>query len=272
MENVLDITNLVKTYGTRSNLFPALKGINLTVKAGEFMGVMGPSGSGKTTLLNMAATIDRPTSGTIQINGQDIQRKPRRRIWRGFRLQSIGFSFFQDYNLLDTLTLRENIGSALSIAQRSPKEIKRGWEEIAATFDLTPQLDKYLIRSPAVRTSAPRGPRYGHTPGSGLADEPTGAWNTHFRAHICWKRKPGPNEPQFARHNSDGDARCQCPSYCSQIVFLHDGKIVHQLSRGCDQERRAFFERTFSMWFSAMGERRPHDLHKISPRGIFRAV
>jgi putative ABC transport system ATP-binding protein len=250
VENVLDITNLVKTYGTRSNLFPALKGINLTVKAGEFMGVMGPSGSGKTTLLNMAATIDRPTSGTIQINGQDIQRMRAADLAR-FRCNQLGF-IFQDYNLLDTLTLRENIGLPLSIAQRSPKEIKARVEEIAATFDLTPQLDKYPYQVSGGQNQRAAAARAMVThPALVLADEPTGALDTHSARTLLetLDRMNRNLHATILMVTHDANAA----SYCSQIVFLQDGKIVHQLSRG-NQERRAFFENILDV-VSAMGER-----------------
>src|SRR5665647_915542 len=105
MHNVLEVRNLRKVYGSRGNLYPAIDNINLDIKTGEFVGIMGPSGAGKTTLLNLVATIDRPTGGSINIDGADIACMNEAQL-ASFRRNKLGF-IFQDFNLLDTLTIKE---------------------------------------------------------------------------------------------------------------------------------------------------------------------
>jgi putative ABC transport system ATP-binding protein len=141
MESVLQISKLEKTYGFRGNQYPALNGIDLVVGKGEFLGVMGPSGSGKTTLLNIIATIDRGSRGEVRINGHSTQNMGRGDLTR-FRRENLGF-IFQDYNLLDTLTVRENICLPLSIANRAPTEINARLQKVTQTFGLQDILDKF---------------------------------------------------------------------------------------------------------------------------------
>lgn len=104
-----------KTYGKRSLQQEVLKGIDLDVETGEFVGIMGSSGSGKTTLLNVLCSIDQVTDGIVEINGQQLQGMKERTLAK-FRRDELGF-IFQDYNLLDTLTVKENILLALTMSK-----------------------------------------------------------------------------------------------------------------------------------------------------------
>ena len=113
MENVLEVKNIEKYYGNKSNLTKAIDNISFNVKNGEFVGIMGASGSGKTTLLNCVSTIDRVTAGHIIVNGEDITKLKGNKLNK-FRREELGF-IFQDFNLLDTLTISENIALALTI-------------------------------------------------------------------------------------------------------------------------------------------------------------
>lgn len=119
MSNVLEVKNIEKYYGNKSNLTKAIDNISFQIKNGEFVGIMGASGSGKTTLLNCISTIDRVTAGQIIINGQDIT-KLRGNDLNKFRREELGF-IFQDFNLLDTLTGYENIALALTIQKVKTK-------------------------------------------------------------------------------------------------------------------------------------------------------
>ena len=114
--SILIARKVRKTYGKRSLAQEVLKGIDLEVEKGEFVGIMGPSGSGKTTLLNCISTIDNVTTGQITINGQDITKLKAGKLEK-FRRDELGF-IFQDFNLLDTLTAFENIAIALTIPRR----------------------------------------------------------------------------------------------------------------------------------------------------------
>ena len=129
MGKVLEVKNIEKYYGTKTNLSKAIDNISFEVDQGEFVGIMGASGSGKTTLLNCISTIDKVTAGHIVINGQDITRLKGNRL-NQFRREELGF-IFQDFNLLDTLTAYENIALALTIQKVNPKEIDKRVTNIA---------------------------------------------------------------------------------------------------------------------------------------------
>ena len=129
MENVLEVKNIEKYYGNKSNLTKAIDNISFNVKNGEFVGIMGASGSGKTTLLNCVSTIDRVTAGHIIINGEDITKLKGNKLNK-FRREELGF-IFQDFNLLDTLTISENIALALTIQKVNATEINNRVHEIA---------------------------------------------------------------------------------------------------------------------------------------------
>lgn len=121
MENVLEVKNIEKYYGNKSNLTKAIDNISFNVKNGEFVGIMGASGSGKTTLLNCVSTIDRVTAGHIIVNGEDITKLKGNKLNK-FRREELGF-IFQDFNLLDTLTISENIALALTIQKVNATEL-----------------------------------------------------------------------------------------------------------------------------------------------------
>ena len=134
MENVLEVKNIEKYYGNKSNLTKAIDNISFNVKNGEFVGIMGASGSGKTTLLNCVSTIDRVTAGHIIINGEDITKLKGNKLNK-FRREELGF-IFQDFNLLDTLTIYENIALALTIQKVNATEINNRVHEIAKKLDI----------------------------------------------------------------------------------------------------------------------------------------
>ena len=129
MENVLEVKNIEKYYGNKSNLTKAVDNISFNVKKGEFIGIMGASGSGKTTLLNCISTIDKVTSGKINVDGKDVTRLKGTALNK-FRREELGF-IFQDFNLLDTLTVYENIALALTIQREKPDIIDKKVREIA---------------------------------------------------------------------------------------------------------------------------------------------
>ena len=138
MENVLEVKNIEKYYGNKSNLTKAIDNISFNVKNGEFVGIMGASGSGKTTLLNCVSTIDRVTAGHIIINGENITKLKGNKLNK-FRREELGF-IFQDFNLLDTLTIYENIALALTIQRVKATEINNRVHEIAKNLDILSNL------------------------------------------------------------------------------------------------------------------------------------
>jgi putative ABC transport system ATP-binding protein len=106
MKEIIKLRGLKKDYGQNEVVTHALRGVNLTLKAGEFTAMAGPSGSGKSTLLNIIGGLDRPTSGTVKIEGRDLGRLSRTQLSR-MRRDRIGF-IFQAYNLIPVLTVLEN--------------------------------------------------------------------------------------------------------------------------------------------------------------------
>lgn len=115
-EPLLHVEHIEKYYGNQNAVTKALDQVSFDVQAGEFISIMGASGSGKTTLLNCISTIDTVSAGYILLNGRDITGIPEKDI-ADFRRDCLGF-VFQDFNLLDTLTLEENIALPLTISGR----------------------------------------------------------------------------------------------------------------------------------------------------------
>ena len=141
MERILEVQNIEKYYGNKSNLTKAIDNISFNVEKGEFVGIMGASGSGKTTLLNCISTIDKVTAGHIIVANYDITKLKGNDLNK-FRREELGF-IFQDFNLLDTLTCYENIALALTIQKIKPIEIDKRVNEIAKKLDIKDILNKY---------------------------------------------------------------------------------------------------------------------------------
>lgn len=124
MNAILEIEGLKKYYGRAGNQTKALDGIALQVTDGEFLGIMGSSGSGKSTLLNCIATVIRPTAGKIVMQGEEIQSMKGRKLSE-YRGKKIGY-LFQNFELLDNLTGRENIMLPMSLHNIPDRESKNG--------------------------------------------------------------------------------------------------------------------------------------------------
>ena len=251
MSDLLQVTDLVKVYGRRDAATRALDGVSLSLAAGEYVGIMGASGSGKTTLLNCVSTIDRPTSGSIQVDGRELTKLRGKELTR-FRRERLGF-IFQDCNLLDTLTAFENIALALSIVGTSPGEIKSRVEEMAALLGIDDCLEKYpyqMSGGQQQRCAAARA-MVAH-PALVLADEPTGALDSRS-ARMLLERLEVLNRERGATilmvtHDAF-TASC-----CHRVVFLRDGRIFQQLRREEGEGRRAFFQKIIRVVTQLGGE------------------
>ena len=236
---VLEVRDVTKTYGGHSATTHALNGISLTIAAGEFVALMGPSGSGKSTLLNCIATIDAPTSGTIMLGGTDVSHISRSRL-ADFRREKLGF-IFQDSNLLDSLTARENIALPLTIGRVPAAQIETGVVAAASSLGIEEVLDKYPYQmSGGQRQRVASARALVTNPQLVLADEPTGALDSK-NAKLLLESLESINQSRGATvlmvtHDETA------ASYCRRVLFIRDGRVFTELDRGADS-RHAFFER-----------------------------
>lgn len=236
---VLEVKNIEKYYGNKSNLTKAIKNISFNISEGEFVGIMGASGSGKTTLLNCISTIDRVTCGQIIINGQEVTKLKGNKLNR-FRREELGF-IFQDFNLLDTLTAYENIALALTIQKVKPKEIIARVKEVAEKLEITEILNKYPYQISGGQKQRVAAARAIITnPKIILADEPTGSLDSKSARQLL---------ESFERLNQNLSATILMvthdaftASYADRIIFIKDGKIFNELNKGNDT-RKQFFEK-----------------------------
>ena len=238
MENVLEVKNIEKYYGNKSNLTKAIDNISFNVKDGEFVGIMGASGSGKTTLLNCVSTIDRVTAGHIIINGEDITKLKGNKLNK-FRREELGF-IFQDFNLLDTLTSYENIALSLSIQNVNSKEIDDRVKKVARELDIEKILNKYpyeLSGGQKQRVASARA--IVTNPKLILADEPTGALDSKSSKMLLEKFKFLNKELSATILMVTHDAFTA--SYADRVIFIKDGKIFNEINKG-DETRKEFFD------------------------------
>lgn len=239
MNNLVDIQNIEKYYGNRSNVTKAIDNISFTVKKGEFVGVMGPSGSGKTTLLNCISTIDTVTSGKIFINDQDITKLKRNGLAK-FRREELGF-IFQDFNLLDTLTAYENIALALTINKVPASKIDERVIDVASKLEIQNELNKYPIQMSGGQKQRVACARALVTnPSLILADEPTGALDSKSARMLLDSMEKLNQEFKATIMMVTHDAFTA--SYAHRILFIKDGKIFNEIIRGTDS-RKTFFNK-----------------------------
>ena len=239
MNTVLEVKNIEKYYGNKSNLTKAIDNVSFQVEQGEFVGIMGASGSGKTTLLNCISTIDRVTAGQILINGQDITRLKGNNLNK-FRREELGF-IFQDFNLLDTLTCFENIALSLTIQKVKPKEIQNRVKEVASKLDITEILKKYPYQISGGQKQRVASARAIITnPKLVLADEPTGALDSKAARQLLESFESLNQKMNATILMVTHDAFTA--SYADRIIFIKDGKIFNELIKG-NSNRKQFFEK-----------------------------
>lgn len=234
--SILEVNGLKKVYTTRfgGNKVEALRNVNFSVEEGEYVAIMGESGSGKTTLLNILAALDRPTGGTVQLDGKNLASIKDSAI-ASFRREHLGF-VFQDFNLLDTLTLKENIVLAMALHTNSRKKIE---ERVSAVmkrlgiYELRNRFPYEVSGGQKQRCACARA--LINRPDLILADEPTGALDSRS-AQMLLETFTAMNDEMGATilmvtHDAFS------ASYCSRILFLKDGEIFHELVKGAESRR-----------------------------------
>jgi putative ABC transport system ATP-binding protein len=183
MPTIVETKGLTRVYKMGASEVHALRGVDLTIEPGEFISVMGRSGSGKSTLLNLIGCLDRPTSGSVILDGLEVTRLPKRRL-PAIRRQKIGF-VFQQFNLLPTLTALENVMLPLRYAGVGGGERKQRAREMLEQVGLGDRLGHRpteLSGGEQQRVAVARA-LVAH-PAIVLADEPTGEVDTQTAAEI----------------------------------------------------------------------------------------
>jgi len=236
--NILEVTGLKKVYTTRfgANQVTALKNISFSVEKGEYTAIMGESGSGKTTLLNILAALDKPTGGSVLLNGKDITQISEHQI-AGFRRDNLGF-VFQDFNLLDTFTLEDNIYLPLVLAGKQYKEMRQRILPIAKMLGITELLKKYPYEvSGGQKQRAAVARALITEPQLILADEPTGALDSRSSDELL---------DLFGKVNQAGQTilmvthSIAAASRANRILFIKDGEVFHQIYRGTDHNEALY--------------------------------
>lgn len=238
-KEILKLEHIQKYYGNQGNLFKAIDDISFQVEEEEFIGIMGASGSGKTTLLNCISTIDTVSAGHVILNGIDVTELREKEIAR-FRRENLGF-IFQDFNLLDTLTLKENIAMALTINHVPAKEIEEQVRWIAEKLNIADILDKYpyhVSGGQKQRCACARA-IVNHSKLI-LADEPTGALDSHSSQMLLDTLQSMNVNLGATILMVTHDAFAA--SYTKRILFLRDGRVFTEIRKGLDS-RRKFFDK-----------------------------
>ncbi|AZB41047.1 ABC transporter ATP-binding protein [Bacillus sp. FJAT-42376] len=235
---ILEAKKVHKSYGNKFNRHEVLKGLDFQFEKGEFVSIMGASGSGKTTLLNVLSSIDRINSGSISIEGKEMTAMKEKQLAE-FRKHHLGF-IFQEYNLLDTLTVKENILLPLSITNASSKEASLKFQAVAEELGIFELKDKYpneISGGQKQRTSAARA--FIHDPSIIFADEPTGALDSKSATDLLNKLTELNRKRKATIIMVTHDP--VAASYCSRVIFIKDGLTFTQLHKG-EQTRQAFFQ------------------------------
>ncbi len=227
---ILEVNNVKKVYTGRlgSNKVEALKNVSFTVEKGEYIAIMGESGSGKTTLLNILAALDKPTGGAVLLDGVDLSRIKEKDI-AAFRRDNLGF-VFQDFNLLDTFTVRDNVLLPLVLMGESYPKMSERLEPVAKELGIIRLLDKYpyeISGGQKQRTAAARA--IITEPKMLLADEPTGALDSKASDELL---------QLFSQLNGGGQTilmvthSVKAASHANRVLFIKDGEVFHQIYRG----------------------------------------
>ena len=238
METILRVESLKKHYGKEPNITKALNGISFQVVKGEFLGIMGSSGSGKTTLLNCLATIIKPTDGSIQMQEKDLGQLKGSQL-ADYRGKEIGY-LFQNFELLDNMTAKENILLPLSLHKVDANESKVRLELLSQYLDISELLDKFpsqLSGGQRQRVAAARALIL--DPKIVFADEPTGALDSK-NATILMQKLSEMNQVEettilMVTHDS------VAASFCNRILFIQDGKLFHEIRRDYPRESQEDF-------------------------------
>lgn len=227
---LLEINHLEKVFRTRfsKEVTRALQDVDFKVDENEFIAIMGESGSGKTTLLNILATLEKPTNGSVILNGEEITKIKESKLAE-FRLKNLGF-VFQDFNLLDTLSVKDNIFLPLVLGRLPYQEMEKRITRLAPKLHIEELLEKRPFElSGGQKQRVVIARSLITNPQLLLADEPTAALDYRNSEDIL---------NLFEDINSYGQTllmvthSANAASHAKRVLFIKDGRIFHQIYRG----------------------------------------
>ena len=249
--SILEVKGLRKVYTTRfgGNQVEALRNVSFSVEQGEYVAVMGESGSGKTTLLNILAALDKPTAGSVVLDGRELSKVGDADA-AAFRRDNLGF-VFQEFNLLDTFSLEDDIALPLVLGGKGYREINERLMPVARRLGIAELLKKYPYevsggqkqRAAVARAIITR-------PSLLLADEPTGALDSRSSDELL---------RLFGELNRGGQTivmvthSVRAASTAGRVLFIKDGEVFHQLYRGGRSEEQFYQEISGTLTLLATG-------------------
>ena len=221
--SILEVKNVKKIYTTRfgGNQVEALRNVNFSVEPREYVAIMGESGSGKTTLLNILAALDKPTEGKVYLKGNDLS-KIKEKEMAAFRRQNLGF-VFQDFNLLDTFSIQDNIFLPLVLSGKKYEEMQKRILPVAQKLGIQEILQKFPYEvSGGQKQRAAVARALITKPQLILADEPTGALDSKASDELL---------NLFTTINQDGQTilmvthSVKAASTANRVLFIKDGEV-----------------------------------------------
>lgn len=227
---ILDVNSLQKIYTTRLGgaQVQALSNVTFSVEQGEYVAIMGESGSGKTTLLNILAALDRPTAGKVMLDGKPLSGIKEKEL-AAFRRENLGF-VFQEFNLLDTFSVKDNILLPLVLSGKGVKEMNDRLTPIVMRLGISDLLEKYPYEISGGQKQRVAVARAIITnPKLILADEPTGALDSKSTDDLL---------KVFESINETGQTilmvthSTKAASHANRVLFIKDGEVYHQIYRG----------------------------------------
>ena len=228
--SLLEVKNVKKVYSSRfsASSVQTLRNVNLNVEKGEYVAIMGESGSGKTTLLNILAALDRPTSGSVYLNGKDLTKIPEKML-ASYRRNNLGF-VFQDFNLLNNFSNQDNILLPLVLSNMKPKEMFRLLKPLSQQLGIENILQKYPYEISGGQKQRVAVARAVITdPELILADEPTGALDSKSTEELLMLFDQLNQKDQtilMVTHST------KAASHAKRVLFIKDGEVFHQIYRG----------------------------------------
>ena len=249
--SILEVKGVRKVYTTRfgGNKVEALRNVTFSVEQGEYVAVMGESGSGKTTLLNILAALDKPTGGSVILQGNDLSKIKESQV-AAFRRDNLGFGF-QEFNLLDTFTLEDNIYLPLVLAGKKYEEMHRRLEPIAKQLGISQLLKKYPYEvSGGQKQRAAVARALITDPKLVLADEPTGALDSKATDELL---------RLFGEINLLGQTilmvthSVKAASHANRVLFIKDGEVYHQIYRGNSSNEELYQKISYTLTMLTTG-------------------